>query len=759
MDEDQHLLRSVAMQNAHSILLARQQYEDALLQAKCDLEAKTEQLAKSLATIRATLESTTDGILAVDNAFRITAFNRRFLEMTGLSEEHITSGDHSNVDALVSVRLIDPAAYLRRLEEIYASSMPESYDLLEFADGRVVERFSRIQYVHGDSNGRVWSYRDITARRQAELGLQEEKRVLALLNEAGAKLASSLDVEAVLQAVTDAATAIIGARFGAFFYNAIDEEGEVFVLYTLSGASRDAFDKFGYPRATALFGPTFNGAPAIRSDDVLVDPRYGKSAPHHGMPPGHLAVRSYLAVPVISRSTEVLGGLFFGHPEVGMFTERSERLVISIASQAAVAIDNARLYAAAQRAAVEREQLLESERAARTAAERMSSMKDEFLATLSHELRTPLGAILGWAQILRRGAKNEQDLYKGLETIERNARGQAQLIEDLLDMSRITSGKLRIDVQPVDAATVVQAAIESVRPLAAAKNLGLDVAIDHQAGQVPADPGRLQQIIWNLLSNAIKFTPPEGTVQVRLTRLVGQVEITVSDNGAGIAPEFLPLVFDRFRQADGSTTRSYGGLGLGLSIVKSLTELHGGSVAAASHGHGKGASFTVVLPALGPCDRHEPQGGSRELPKGHSFDLMDLSGLKVLVVDDEPDARAVLARQLEDCAATVITAASAEQALEVLRVAVLRGERLDVLVSDIGMPEVDGYEFLRRVRALPPEHGGRIPAIALTAFARSQDRTRALRAGYLAHVAKPVEPSELVATVASVAGRTGLQGG
>lgn len=749
-DADEALLRSVAMQNAQSILLARQKADDALLQAKRDLELKTEQLAQSLATIRATLESTTDGVLAADDKFRITAFNRRFLDIMRLSAEQLASGDHLAMAAQVSLQFADPAGFLHRLNEIYYSSMPESYDVLEFADGRVLERYSQIQYVHGEANGRVWSYRDITERRQAELALQEEKRVLALLNETGALLASKLDVEEVLQAVTDAATAIVGARFGAFFYNSIDEHGESFVLYTLSGAPREAIAKFGQPRATALFGPTFRGEPAIRCDDVLADPRYGTMAPDYGMPAGHPNLRSYLAVPVISRSSEVFGGLFFGHPAVGVFTERAEQLVIAIASQAAVAIDNARLYEAAQQSAAERETLLESERAARSAAERMSSMKDEFLATLSHELRTPLGAILGWAQILRRGAKSEQDLQKGLETIERNARVQAQLIEDLLDMSRINSGKLRLDLQPIRPASVVEAAVESVRPLAAGKDVRIEMLVDPLAGKVPGDPGRLQQVVWNLLSNAIKFTARGGLVQVRLTRTDGMVEIAVTDNGVGIAPEFVGQAFDRFRQADGSTTRSYGGLGLGLSIVKSLTDMHGGTVKAHSAGLGKGATFTVILPAL-----PDEEGDGRERPAraahgAQSFVLMDLSGLKVLVVDDEPDARDMLRRLLEDCDATVIAAASAGEAL-----ALLQRELPDVLVSDIGMPGVDGYEFLRRVRLLDREHGGRTPAIALTAFARSQDRTQALRAGYLAHVAKPVEPSELVATVASVAGRVG----
>ena len=744
-DDEQALLRAAAIQNAQSILQARQRAEAALLQAKRDLESKTEQLAQSLATMRATLESTTDGILAVDAQRHITAYNRRYVDMLGLDPALVAGGDELCVAAEVSRRFADPAGFLARIEEIQASAAADSYDLLELADGRVLERYSQVQSVHGHDHGRVWSFRDITARRRAEVALREETRILELLNETGAMLASKLDIQELLQAVTDAATAISGARFGAFFYNAVDEQGEHFVLYALCGAPREAFDKLGQPRATALFGPTFNGAPAIRCDDVLADPRYGTMGPHHGMPAGHLPVRSYLAAPVVSRSSEVFGGLFFGHPDTGVFTARAERLVVSIASQAAVAIDNARLYAAAQRAALERDALLVSERLARSAAERMSAMKDEFLATLSHELRTPLGAILGWAQVLRRAPGGEAELAKGLDTIERNARMQAQLIEDLLDMSRITSGTVRLELRPVALASVVEAAIETVRLAAAAKAIRIDTRFEARAGAVEGDPNRLQQVVWNLLSNAIKFTPQHGQVTVRLTRAGEQVAIGVSDSGAGIAPEFLPYVFERFRQADGSSTRSYGGLGLGLSIVKSLVELHGGSVRAHSDGAGRGATFTVLLPRIvAPA----LPAATRAYPAARDLAPPDLAGVSVLVVDDEADARDLMRRVLEDCQARVWTAGSAEEALQLLQ-----RERPDVLVSDIGMPDVDGYEFLRRVRALSA--GAGVPAIALTAFAASEDRTKALRAGFLVHVSKPVEPSELAATVASVAGRTG----
>jgi PAS domain S-box-containing protein len=406
---------------------------------------------------------------------------------------------------------------------------------------------------------------------------------------------------------------------------------------------------------------------------------------------------------------------------------------------------------ARKRAEAERDQLLERERTARIEAERVSLMKDEFLATLSHELRTPLNAILGWSQILRTRDHLDEEVAEALEVIERNARMQTQLIEDLLDMSRIISGKIRLDVQQVDLQDVIKAAIASVRHSADAKNIRLLVMLDPLAGPVRGDPGRLQQCFWNVLSNAIKFTPKGGKVQVALERVNSHVEICIVDNGPGINPEFLPHIFERFRQADASTTRNHGGLGLGLSIVKHLVELHGGKVRARSSGEGQGASFAIELP-ITVVQQAELQS-NREHPRtpamlSASLDHPSLAGITVLALDDEPDARNLLRHVLESCGAKVILAASAQEAMPLVM-----SEKPDMIVSDIGMPGEDGYEFIRRVRSLRPEEGGRTPAAALTAFARAEDRTRALRAGYQSHIAKPVEPAELTAVVASLAVR------
>jgi PAS domain S-box-containing protein len=397
-----------------------------------------------------------------------------------------------------------------------------------------------------------------------------------------------------------------------------------------------------------------------------------------------------------------------------------------------------------------REHLLNEERAAREEAERNNRMKDEFLATLSHELRTPLNAIVGWAELMKRH-QDQQTLQEGAEVIERNARIQTQLIEDLLDMSRIVSGKIRLEVQSVNPATIVDSAIETVMPTAKAKNIHLTTEIDRRCGFVLGDPGRLQQVIWNLLSNAIKFTPSGGGVQIALGPVESCIEIAVTDTGQGIEPQFLPHVFERFRQADASPARRHGGLGLGLAIVKQLVELHGGTVRAESAGQNHGARFVVSLPVHATRKAGAEASGSFPGSKAEAdLEAHRLNGVNVLLVDDEPDARELVARLLKASGASVTSAGSGAEALTLSQ-----SHRPDILISDIGMPGMDGYELLRRMREGDGVQGGRIPAVALTAFARSEDRTRALLAGFLVHVAKPVQPSELVATVASITGRTG----
>jgi CheY-like chemotaxis protein len=354
-----------------------------------------------------------------------------------------------------------------------------------------------------------------------------------------------------------------------------------------------------------------------------------------------------------------------------------------------------------------------------------------------------LNAIVGWTQILQTYHQDDPRTGEGLAVIDRNARVQTQLIEDLLDMNRIVSGKLRVEVQRVDLQEVVRAAIESVHHSAEAKGVRLTYVLDERSGPILGDPARLQQCCWNLLSNAIKFTSRGGKVHVSLRRVSSHVELAVVDTGQGISEEFLPYVFERFRQADASTTRMHRGLGLGLSIVKSLVELHGGTVQARSAGVGHGSTFRIELPLMAI---DEEDGKRRAGPRAEGYDQLSLRGLTVLMVDDEADARLLVKRLLEDCGAKVVVAESAREGLESVR-----REHPNMLISDIGMPEEDGYAFIRKVRSLRPEEGGDTPAAALSAFARTQDRTRALRAGYQMYIAKPVDPSELTAAVASLA--------
>jgi NO-binding membrane sensor protein with MHYT domain/CheY-like chemotaxis protein/nitrogen-specific signal transduction histidine kinase len=408
---------------------------------------------------------------------------------------------------------------------------------------------------------------------------------------------------------------------------------------------------------------------------------------------------------------------------------------------------NARVLQISEATAAERESLLTRERAARDEAERLSALKDEFLATLSHELRTPLNAVLGWATMLQRGAKDEETFKRGLQTIERNARAQGQLIDDLLDMSRIISGNLRLDVQLLEPEKVIEAALATVHPAAVAKRIDLRVDVARGLGLVLGDPGRLQQVMWNLLSNAVKFTPTGGMVQVMLGRDDQDVVIRVADSGIGIEPDFLPYVFDRFRQQDASITRKHGGLGLGLSIARQLIELHGGTINVASEGNHAGTTFTLRLPLAEPqarAARPEPVIPSQTARQG------DLAGVKVLLVDDADDTLDVLQQILQHSGATIMAASNAGTAL-----ALLEREQPDVIVSDIGMPDIDGFELMRRIRRRTAGAGGTIPAIALTAFTRQDDRHKAMQAGFDDYLAKPVEPGSLVAHIAQAVGQRG----
>jgi PAS domain S-box-containing protein len=710
-----------------------------------DLEHVRAHLAAIIASSEdAIVSKTLDGVVTSWNQAAERLFGYSSAEMVGQSITRVIPRElHPEEDEIL--------AKLRVGQRI------ERYETIRVRkDGRQVEVSLTVSPIR-DSSGRIVGAakiaHDITDRRRVEGALRDEAQALEALNSIGQAVALQLDLDRVVQLVADAATEVTGAAFGAFFYSAINDGKESHWLYAVSGAVRELFEKFPMPRATEVLGPTLRGEGIVRSGDIQSDPRYGRSAPYMGLPPGHPPVRSYLAVPIKARTGTVVGGIFLGHPQPDVFTERAERLAVGIASQAAVAVDKAHLFQTLRerelqlkQIASEREQFLDSERAARREAERLSHMKDEFLATLSHELRTPLNAILGWATLLREREMGREEQRRGLETIERNVRAQAQIVNDLLDMSRIISGKTHLEVQPLILRDVINSALDAVRPSAVARQIRVETVLSSNIGSVRGDPNRLQQVLWNLLSNAVKFTPKGGYVRVLLERIDSLAEITVEDSGVGIRAEFLPYVFDRFRQADATTTRRYGGLGLGLSIVKHLTELHGGSVRVHSPGENQGSTFIVSLPVaygqVREAGRHSNSPGREARPTGG---LTGLDGVSILVVDDELDGRALIARILEGSGARVTCAASAAAALELLGTG-----HFDVLLSDVGMPDMDGYQLMREVRALDAGRAGPLPAIAVTAYARPEDRQRSLVAGYHMHLSKPIEARELVAGIANL---------
>lgn len=564
-------------------------------------------------------------------------------------------------------------------------------------------------------------------------GPREEEPELETLNRLGLTLAGHLDMGRLVQTVTDAGVALTGAAFGAFLY----KDGVNGAGHYVAGAPAGTFVDFPLFEDATAFGSPFLGA-VSRSDDLEHDARYGQNLPFKQMPTGTAPARSYLAAPVRSRTGDLLGGLFFGHPQASHFRSRDERMLVGLAVHTAIAVDNAQLYREAQQA--------------RAAAESANGLKDEFLATLSHELRTPLTAIVGWASLLEGGKLGPAETVRAVDTIMRNANAQSQIVDELLDVSRIITGKLQLDLRPVAIGGVVKAAIGTVTPAAAAKGIRLQVIQDPAGSVVMGDPGRLQQVFWNLFSNAIKFTPKQGRVRVTVAAVGSNVDVVVTDTGLGIAPDFLPHIFDRFTQDDSSSTRRARGLGLGLSIARQLIELHGGSIQAESPGVGLGSTFTARFPRSPvTATGTEPATTGRELVTAISpdaEDAPDIKGLKVLIVEDDADARELVEKVLANHGATVKTATSALEALDVLA-----RERVDVMLSDIEMPGTDGYQLIRQLRVRPAEQGGTVPAAALTAYARTEDRLRALRAGFQIHLSKPVQPAELVTVVASLAAR------
>lgn len=603
-------------------------------------------------------------------------------------------------------------------------------------------------------------------------------RRLGKLVELGQQLTAERDPDTLLRIFCDAAHDILGARNAYVRIIEVTGQSSRHLVGDRQAIKAAASVNTRQIDEDSLLAFSSRSQP-IRASNI-------KSAANWTVLPNHPSMGSLLSAP-ISLQDRTLGWLYVVDKlDADEFSEADERLAMTLAGQLAVAYENARLYAEAREHASEllaevterkhaqedKERLLVSEKAARLEAEeaqRLSArllmreeearadaeaanrLKDEFLATVSHELRTPLNSILGWAQLMRTGKLDEEGSTRALSTIERNTKALAEIIDDLLDVSRIISGKLRLDVKPVELEGVVEAALDTVRPATDAKNIHLEVSLDPSAGAISGDPNRLQQVVWNLLTNAIKFTPRGGHVEVRLERVETSARITVTDSGEGISEDFLPYIFDRFRQADSTFTRLHGGLGLGLAIVRHLVEMHGGAVSADSPGRGKGATFAVSFPIAATRwnARLDPERAAESSRLGQE-DPTELAGLRVMIVDDEPDARELLVAMLEHRGAEVIAASSAAHALELLTLA-SNGSFPDVLVSDIGMPGEDGFDLIAKVRLMESDRRGSIPAIALTAYARAEDRALVLASGFQRHVAKPVEPSILATTIADLA--------
>ena len=577
--------------------------------------------------------------------------------------------------------------------------------------------------------------RDISERKRAEAEAERTTRRLAFVSQMSAALATSLDYEKTLKAVTKLAVAHIADWCAV---DILRDDGRIERLamahvdpakIELAKTVRERYENPTAPHSVPYVIQT--GTPAMVpeiTDAMIVAAAQGDEERVRLV--RALGAVSYLCVPM-NAGGRTVGALTLASAESGRrYTDDDLQFAEDVASRTAMAVENARAYQQVQRA---------------------DRLKDEFLATLSHELRTPLNAILGYSRMLRGGLLTADKVSGALETIERNAMSLTQMVDDVLDVSRIVSGKMRLNVQPVELPLVLQDAIATVTPAADAKRLHIHMVIDPQIGTVSGDPARLQQVVWNLLSNAVKFTPKGGRVQVRLERVNSSVEIVVSDTGIGIPADFLPHIFERFRQADSGTARQRGGLGLGLAIASNLVDMHGGTIRATSGGEGQGATFRVRLPlmAVQPASPAEEKRvhPRQERPTSLSS-LASLAGTHVLAVDDDPDARRLLKEILEAAGAQVTTASSASAAFDAIHEA-----RPDVIVADLGMPIVDGYELIKRLRQSADGALRAIPAAALTAYARSEDRAKALESGFEMHLSKPIDPAELVASIRALARR------
>jgi PAS domain S-box-containing protein len=801
------------------------------------------------AHLAAIVESSDDAIVSETLDGLVTSWNAAAVRLFGYQPDEVIG---KPITVIIPPELNPEREEPALLEQVRRGQGVEHYETVRLTKSGVRLPVSLSISPVRDESGQIVAaakiLRDITAQKRTEQALYDEARALETLNRVNQTIAAELDLERLVQAVTDAATELTGAAFGAFFYNLEDEKGESYTLYSLSGVAREAFASFPLPRNTALFGPTFRGEGVVRIDDVRKDPRHGKNEPYHGMPPGHLPVVSYLAVPVVSRAGGVIGGLFFGHPEPARFNERAERLVVGIATQAAIGIDNARLYQAAQREINERKrveaELRRSEQLYRAIGESMDygiwvcdadgrnvyasesflrlvgltqeecsnfgwgsvlhpddveptiaawqrcvqtggfwdtehryrgvdgayhpvlargvavrdehgkvlcwaginldvqrlkhaeealreadRRKDEFLAILAHELRNPLAPIRYALAIAKQPGRSAEQQRQAEDVVERQVEHMSRLLEDLLDVSRITHGTLELRKVRIDLGAIVTSAIEAARPLLDAKQHTLSVELPEEVIELEADPVRMAQVFANLLINSAKYTDPGGQIVLRARRSGGEAVVSVRDNGIGITPEMMPRLFTLFSQAGTALERSEGGLGIGLALAQGLLQLHGGCIEARSDGRHQGSEFIVRLPL-------SPTVGVAPGPAVHEPAAISSNRLRVLVADDNRDSAELSAALLELWGHEAYTGHTGREALDLAT-----QHRPHVSLLDIGMPDLNGYEVAAELRK--KTWGQSMLLIAVTGWGREEDKKRALSAGFDHHLTKPIDPQKL----------------
>ncbi|MBW4538462.1 MAG: PAS domain-containing protein [Myxacorys chilensis ATA2-1-KO14] len=702
-----------------------------------DRKQAEEVIRRSEEKYRTLFESIDEGFCLIEVLFDETGNpnDYRFLEVNPAFEKHT-----GLVDAIgKTMRELVPqhdAHWFEIYGKIALTGVPARFENRADALGRFYDVYA---FRVGEPHDRKVAilFKDISDRKQAEA---EREQLLANerhyvhqmqgLTSAALAINSALSVEEVLQVITNQAVSIIGAHQSVTSLTIDQNWAQAINTIHLSDKYAQWRDYNAPTDGTGIYACVchLNHSMRMTQDELEAHPGwrgFGKEADKH--PP----MRGWLAAPLVGRDGHNIGLMQLSDKYEGEFTEADESILVQLAQMASVAVENAQLYEAEQQARSTAE-------AAQEEAQAANRIKDEFLAVLSHELRSPLNPILGWSKLLQNGNLDATRTQHALKTIERNANLQSELIEDLLDVSRILQGKLSLTVSSVNLAVVIRAAMETMRLAAEAKSIQVEARLNPEVGNVSGDATRLQQVIWNLLSNAVKFTPAGGQVTVQLEQVENQAQITLSDTGKGIQPEFVPYVFEYFRQEDGATTRKFGGLGLGLAIVRHLVELHGGTVKAESSGEGQGATFVVRLPLMQTASKANQDERPPEQP-------LDLNNISILVVDDETDSRELVAFLLEQQGAQVRTAASAHEAL-----IVLTQSTPDVLLSDIGMPDMDGYMLIQQVRTLTPEQGGQMPAIALTAYAGEMNQQQALAAGFQKHLSKPIEPQRLIQIISSL---------